>query len=431
MERLKKNPSRRAWTTASSTTRRCSCANRFNAVGAHARRGPDPAGRLGRGHLPANLARVHHPAARRAGFAGRHVRHHAGAGFLAQHPFALRPGAGHRHRRGRCDRRRRERGTEYRAGFEPHEAAQRAMEEVSGPIIAIALVLCAVFMPTALSAASPAVLQAVRSHDRHLDRHLGVQLADLSARPLRGFAESPSTHRKIGFTRVMEISSSAGFSTVQPLVGALPAGMENSATGVARCRARRRGLARLLGSGRAHRLEFQQVSRRVRADAGQSIWSPSPNCRTARAGTHRSCHPAHDRHRPEAPGVKHAIAFPGLSINGFTSAPNAGIVFFTLKPFEERKVPGLQRHAIADAIEPAVRAPSRKPLCSCSRRRPSRDWAPLAVSNSTSKIAPIWASTPSIQASRAHRQSQQTPGLQESSPPSPSTCRNSTPTSTA
>src|SRR6266849_6119497 len=34
-------------------------------------------------------------------------------------------------------------------GHEPHEATRRAMEEVSGPLVAIALVLCAVFVPTA------------------------------------------------------------------------------------------------------------------------------------------------------------------------------------------------------------------------------------------------------------------------------------------
>ena len=34
-------------------------------------------------------------------------------------------------------------------GLTPIEATRRAMEEVSGPIIAIALVLCAVFVPTA------------------------------------------------------------------------------------------------------------------------------------------------------------------------------------------------------------------------------------------------------------------------------------------
>ena len=34
-------------------------------------------------------------------------------------------------------------------GLSPREASYRAMEEVSGPIIAIALVLCAVFVPVA------------------------------------------------------------------------------------------------------------------------------------------------------------------------------------------------------------------------------------------------------------------------------------------
>ncbi len=36
------------------------------------------------------------------------------------------------------------------------------------------------------------------------------------------------------------------------------------------------------------------------------------------------------------PGVESAVAFPGLSINGFINSPSAGIVFVTLKPFEER-----------------------------------------------------------------------------------------------
>jgi len=36
------------------------------------------------------------------------------------------------------------------------------------------------------------------------------------------------------------------------------------------------------------------------------------------------------------PGVQSAVAFPGLSISGFSVAPNAGIVFFCLDPFEDR-----------------------------------------------------------------------------------------------
>jgi len=47
------------------------------------------------------------------------------------------------------------------------------------------------------------------------------------------------------------------------------------------------------------------------------------------------------------PGVESTVAFPGLSINGFTNSPNSGIVFVTLKPFEERRDPSLSAGAIA------------------------------------------------------------------------------------
>ena len=44
------------------------------------------------------------------------------------------------------------------------------------------------------------------------------------------------------------------------------------------------------------------------------------------------------------------MAFPGLSINGFTNSPNSGIVFVTLKPFDERKSKALSAGAIAAAL---------------------------------------------------------------------------------
>ncbi|MDQ8035486.1 MAG: efflux RND transporter permease subunit, partial [Bordetella sp.] len=50
------------------------------------------------------------------------------------------------------------------------------------------------------------------------------------------------------------------------------------------------------------------------------------------------------------PGVQSAIAFPGLSINGFTNSSSAGIVFVTLKPFAERKDAALSGNAIAAAL---------------------------------------------------------------------------------
>jgi len=52
----------------------------------------------------------------------------------------------------------------------------------------------------------------------------------------------------------------------------------------------------------------------------------------------------------KTPGVKDALGFPGLSIAGFTNAPNAGIVFFGLDEFENRKSRQLSGGAIAGEI---------------------------------------------------------------------------------
>jgi multidrug efflux pump subunit AcrB len=52
----------------------------------------------------------------------------------------------------------------------------------------------------------------------------------------------------------------------------------------------------------------------------------------------------------ETPGVKDAIAFPGLSIQGFTIAPNEGIVFVGLDSFEDRTTAELTGGAIAQTL---------------------------------------------------------------------------------
>jgi hydrophobe/amphiphile efflux-1 (HAE1) family protein len=51
------------------------------------------------------------------------------------------------------------------------------------------------------------------------------------------------------------------------------------------------------------------------------------------------------------PGVESAVSFPGLSINGFINSSSAGIVFVTLKPFEERKTPDLSGFAISQKLQ--------------------------------------------------------------------------------
>src|SRR5207244_6357940 len=52
----------------------------------------------------------------------------------------------------------------------------------------------------------------------------------------------------------------------------------------------------------------------------------------------------------QQPGVASAVAFPGLSVNGFVNASNVGIVFVTLKPEDERHGKNLSAGAIVQAL---------------------------------------------------------------------------------
>ena len=71
-------------------------------------------------------------------------------------------------------------------GMDPRDATIRAMDEVSGPVIAIGLVLTAVFVPVRVHHRDRRpVLPPVRPDHRHLDGDLGVQLADPQPRPGR------------------------------------------------------------------------------------------------------------------------------------------------------------------------------------------------------------------------------------------------------
>src|SRR5262249_12252885 len=65
------------------------------------------------------------------------------------------------------------------------------------------------------------------------------------------------------------------------------------------------------------------------------------------------------------PGVESAVAFPGLSISGFTNSSSAGIVFVTLKPFDERKSPALSGGGVAMALDQKVAASEGGCLAHC------------------------------------------------------------------
>ncbi len=57
----------------------------------------------------------------------------------------------------------------------------------------------------------------------------------------------------------------------------------------------------------------------------------------------------------EHPGVESAVGFPGLSINGFTNSSNSGIIFVSLKPFDERTSSELSANAIAGELSQRYR----------------------------------------------------------------------------
>ena len=81
------------------------------------------------------------------------------------------------------------------------------MDEVTGPVIAVALVLCAVFVPCAfITRHHRPVLPPVRPDDRRLDGHLGLQLADTQPGPGGAAAQAARREPTIRSTRLMDLT---------------------------------------------------------------------------------------------------------------------------------------------------------------------------------------------------------------------------------
>ena len=231
-------------------------------------------------------------------------------------------------------------------GHEPQDATRRAMQEVSGPIVAIALVLCAVFVPTAfivglsgefykqfaLTIAISTVISAFNS--------LTLSPA-LAALLLKAHGA-----KKDAFTRAIEFAFGWFFKLFNRFFGTASRGY-----GIFVTRTLRSSLiavvvyAGLIG---LTILGFSSVPTGFvpTQDKGYLVClAQLPNGATLDRTEEviRRMSEIALKH----PGVQNAVAFPGLSINGFTNSPNSGIVFATLKPSEERMSPELSANAIA------------------------------------------------------------------------------------
>ncbi|MBF2713618.1 efflux RND transporter permease subunit [Agrobacterium vitis] len=231
-------------------------------------------------------------------------------------------------------------------GLSPRQATYRAMKEVSGPIIAIALVLVAVFVPLAfisglsgqfyrqfaLTIAISTVISALNS--------LTLSPA-LAALLLKGHhAPKDRLTRGLdfmlgwffrGFNRVF----GAGSNAYGKSVGGLLSRKSIVMVVYLALAGATYGLFNAVPGGfvpaqdKQYLIGFAQLPDAASLDRTEDVIKRMSDIALAQ------------------PGVAHAIAFPGLSINGFTNSSNAGIVFVTLKDFDQRKTPDLSGGAIA------------------------------------------------------------------------------------
>jgi multidrug efflux pump len=222
------------------------------------------------------------------------------------------------------------------SGLSPKEATHQAMQEVSGPIIAIALTLIAVFVPLAfmsgltgqfykqfaMTIAISTVISAFNS--------LTLSPA-LSALLLKGHDE-PKDALSRGMDKVFGPFFN-GFNKVSHR------GSESYGRGVSRIISRKAGIlvvyAVLLGltvlmgkvvpSGFVPMQDKQYLVAIVQLPNGASLDRTEEVVREVGAIAART------------PGVENSVEFPGLSINGFTNSSSSAVVFFAETPFEKRK----------------------------------------------------------------------------------------------
>ncbi|GAB3505619.1 efflux RND transporter permease subunit [Pseudoxanthomonas daejeonensis] len=221
-------------------------------------------------------------------------------------------------------------------GATPLEAAHLAMREVSGPIIAIALVLCAVFVPMAfltgvtgqfykqfaVTIAISTVISAINSLT------LSPALAAKLLRPHDAPKDALSRliDRLFGwlfrpFNRFFRRTSERYEGAVGWALGRRGAVFAVYAV-------------LLLGAGvmfKAVPAGFIPVQDKLYLIAGVKMPEGASIERTDAVLKKMAAMAM------EVEGVAHEVAFPGLNPLQFTNTPNSGVVFFPLKPFAERK----------------------------------------------------------------------------------------------
>ncbi|MFL6548919.1 MAG: efflux RND transporter permease subunit [Povalibacter sp.] len=238
------------------------------------------------------------------------------------------------------------------AGLAPREATYKAMQEVSGPIIAIALVLVAVFAPIAfitgltgqfykqfaLTIAISTVISAINSLT------LSPALAALLLKPhgAKPDALTRGMNRVFGgfFRRFNQFFDRSGTKYVRGVRGVL-AHKSVAMSIFAGLLLLTYVMFQVVPKGFIPVQDKQYLVTMIQLPNAASLDRTEQVVRNvSEIGL-------------KTPGIANAVQFPGLSIAGFTNSPNSAIVFFALDDFDKRKSKELYGLNIANQLNGA------------------------------------------------------------------------------
>ncbi|MET3121326.1 multidrug efflux pump [Oxalobacteraceae bacterium GrIS 2.11] len=234
-------------------------------------------------------------------------------------------------------------------GLSPRDATIQAMKEVSGPIIAIALVLCAVFVPIAFLSGLSGQFYRQFALTIAISTVISAFSSLTLAPALAATLLKPHDAPKDGLTRVMDSLFGRFFAWFNRFFGRASHRNETGVKGILGRKSAAVGVYLLLAVAAGFMFKLVPAGFVPAQDKQYLVgFAQLPDAASLERTT-SVIRRMSDIAR-QIPGVESSVAFPGLSINGFTNAPNAGIVFTTLKPFDQRTAPEQSGAAIAAEI---------------------------------------------------------------------------------
>ena len=220
-------------------------------------------------------------------------------------------------------------------GLNPHDATVQAMKEVSGPIIAIALVLCAVFVPIAFVSGLTGQFYRQFALTIAISTVISAFLSLTLAPALSAVLLKPHGAKKDWLTRGMDAVFGRFFKGFNRFFNTSAHRYEAGVNGVLKRKSASLGVYALLTIAGIFMFKAVPPGFVPAQDKAYLIGFAQLPDAASLERTDDVIRRMSDAARG-IPGVESSVAFPGLSINGFTNAPNAGIAFVTLKPFDQR-----------------------------------------------------------------------------------------------